>query len=490
MDITRSTLHMETLVCSAGAQARVDCSVPLPDGRTAAAVLLAGAEVLATSGVCQDGGVDAAGTLLLHPLITDEKGEVSAFEATAEFTHRIDAEGAAAGHRAELAADLLECVLRARDGGLRLSAVVSLRITVFAPTQAAAISSIEGLTNAETQQAVVRGRERACVGRGQVLLREEVSLPRGMTLISATGTPLQRETVPAGDGASADGALNLQLLCVDADGSLIEHPCAVAYSGTVRCKPAEQLSTQATLVKLSVRQSDAETNIAEVEATIGCAVYGTLCAETPVLIDAYDAENCFVCRQEQAACACYAGEIAKRELVREQLHVPEHLPEAYIPICVRASAAVTGWSVENGTAEVDGILLVTVLYRCDGGLYHSFTEPVPVSIPASVGNATMLIPRLTVQSAQAAGSGRVLDVQLSVLLSGECYQEEAVTYTSELMPAPPEETPSGILLYFADAGETLFSVGKRFRLPLSAIRRMNPDLTEPLADGARIVMLK
>ena len=58
------------------------------------------------------------------------------------------------------------------------------------------------------------------------------------------------------------------------------------------------------------------------------------------------------------------------------------------------------------------------------------------------------------------------------------------------MPAPPEETPSGILLYFADAGETLFSVGKRFRLPLSAIRRMNPDLTEPLADGARIVMLK
>lgn len=486
MEISRSTLHYDVPIGTLAAQAGVDCTIPLPAGAMGGVVLEAGASALVTQSVCGEHGVEVSGTLTFRPLVLDDAGAPVPFTATADFTHRIERAGLTGDMRASVAAELLRCDCRMLGDALRIKATVQLRAAVRQPVETGVVACLTPAPRLEQLTRPLVTGQRLRVGGGRLLLREEVTLPHGFCVLQAAGTPHVRDIAPAEGGAVVDGTLNLLLLGTGPDGGLMEHPCAVAFSDALRLEAAEQLYVTASLLSLSVSRDDEETSLAAVEANLELTAYGTLTEETPVLIDAYDPAQAFSCEQQTAACLCYRGVFERREHVREQVRVPEGLPDAYMPVLVRACPAVTN----AGSDSVDGVLLLTVVYRCDGGQYHSFADTLPFSVPVSADGEALYDPRVTVQAAQATGSGRAFDVQVSLLLTGLVCRQDSIAYTTGITSAACAEPPTGILLYFPDAGETLFSVGKRFAIPTAEIRQMNPDVPDPLPEGARLVLLR
>ncbi len=485
MEISRSTLCYDAPVGTLHAQANIDCAIPLPPGAAGAAVLETGASAAVTASVPGERGLEITGTLTFRPLVLDDAGAPVPFTATADFSHRIERDGLTGDMRAAVAAELLSCDCRLTGDALRVRATVLLRATVHQPVETGVVACLAPAPKLEQLTRPLATGQRLRIGGGRLLLREEVTLPHGFTALQASGVPLVRDASPAEGGAMIDGTLNLLLLGLGQDGGLIEHPCAVAFSDALRLESAEQLSVTASLLSLSVGQEDPETNIAAVEASIELTAYGTIAQEIPVLIDAYDPAQAFTCEQQTAVCLCYRGVWERREHVREQVRLPEGLPDAYMPVLVRVSPAITN---ANGDS-VDGVLQTTIVYRCDGGQYHSFTDTLPFSLSVPADGA-LLDPRVTVQAAQATGSGRAFDVQVSLLFTGLVCREESISFTTGITPSAQAEPPTGILLYFPDAGETLFSVGKRFSMPTAEIRQLNPDVSDPLPEGARLVLLR
>ena len=80
---------------------------------------------------------------------------------------------------------------------------------------------------------------------------------------------------------------------------------------------------------------------------------------------------------------------------------------------------------------------------------------------------------------EVTGSGRTLSAMIELRYGGEWYSSEAIRLTTDVTPGAPRDPHEGILLYFPDEGETVFSIGKRFGIPTAEIRAQNPNLSDP-----------
>ena len=208
------------------------------------------------------------------------------------------------------------------------------------------------------------------------------------------------------------------------------------------------------------------------------------------MLDAYDKSAAFTCEQTALTVKRSLGAAQQRFSLRESVQIPPHLPEAYRPILAAAIPAVTGTFERDGRLGVDAMLFVTVLYQCDGGMLHSFTEDIPVQMLFDCETAEEVRVTLDVLSVHAAGGGRMPELQFTVMATAERYAEERILATSGVTPGGTEPAYQGVIVYCADAGDTLFSIGKRFLVPVQRILEWNGELKEPLAEGKTVLLLR
>ena len=76
------------------------------------------------------------------------------------------------------------------------------------------------------------------------------------------------------------------------------------------------------------------------------------------------------------------------------------------------------------------------------------------------------------------------------MATAERYAEERILATSGVTPGGTEPAYQGVIVYCADAGDTLFSIGKRFLVPVQRILEWNGELKEPLAEGQTVLLLR
>ncbi|MCL2696164.1 MAG: LysM domain-containing protein, partial [Clostridiales bacterium] len=415
---------------------------------------------------------------------------VFAFEAKADFTQRIRDERVASGMQAQVAAQLYECRCTAENGSVRLTATVALTATVLQAAQKSCISGITGARNMEEQRSAITQKRRALLGSHSCRIREEVPIPAGCALLHVSGTAQIREVAPSQNGMLADGVLHLMALFTDEDGGVRAQPCNIPFTDTVSGETASYGWATVSVSHIDANILDAADGIMAVEAGIEIRVFGAVTTETPVILDAYDADGSFLCRRETVQALQYGGIHTRKLSLTETVTVPAHLPDAYLPTFARAMPAVTNVTADDSGAEIDGVLLTTFVFRCDKGLLHSFQEEIPFTVRLEQAGGALCLPQVTLCNLALSGSGRRLEAQVKMLVAGEAWQSVTQTFTAELTANPDPDTHAGILIYFADRGETLFAVGKRFGLPIGQILQLNPELREPFADGQQIVIVK
>lgn len=490
MDSARCTINCEKNIRILEEQAPIESAVPVPADKTLGAVLCVSPLLAVEQTAVTEGGVQVSGTLSLHIVAEDEERRLYCFDAAADFSHTLTGEGLAPGD-AKSGAGSPER-LRTAPGGWR-AAVVCPAVSY-------------GLDHPDHAAGTSDGYFRRPGRRAAHLLRmhKKESASGGKIHASAGGRRRRGGDRPSGSPGKPGAVENGIGGCFRCTGGSVIPPCiGTASQWTVkdidhacplyRNDPGAGESGDATFRPgRDYRPSDHDPREALLlEADISLSVYGIRQEEFSLLEDAYDADGTFSCETERMECLWYSESRQTELPVRAAVSIPAHLPESQETLYTCALPAVR--KTENGILE--GGLLVTLVYRCPQGLLHSFTQELPFSVTltdgaASADAASPMLITAKVLSLKAYGTGRSINVDVSLLLEGEIYTVGTLTYIRGLSPCTTSPGPKGLLLYFTQGGESFFALGKQFGLPVKEIRELNPEAEEPLPSGRQILLLK
>lgn len=499
MDVQTSVIGIDTLVGTAVSQALIDSEIPLPDGRVAAAVLSAGAQLGACQAEAQQDEVRASGSLTLQLLCQSPSGEAFGFSASSTFVHSMELAGAAEGMAASAGAQVLECSCTVDGAKLHLSAVLELSASVVAPVADPFVTGITGIAGLESRLQTIQTRRSALLATHSVRIREEISAPTAAQVLLYHGTAQVRELVYNGTALTVEGSLYATVLTASDEGQLTQQTQIIPFTEVFDAPYAETAWTVATVEQVSAVAADMSFGVADVEALVQLRVYGLETAEQQVLSDAYDESAAFHCVQSSFEQLLCSGAEQKRFPFREGVQIPSHLPDAYRMIYASAIAAMTGaFETGDGRLGIDAMVFATVLYQCDGGQLHSFPYDLPLQLVLDAPYTPDARVDLQVLSAQLTGSGRTPELLLTLEAQAVLYGRQSLCAVTAVQPDDAKEQAAarGIIIYCAGAGETLWDVGKRFRITLGALAGWNADLPEtpdpsmPLQEGAHLVLLR
>ena len=488
MDVEKVSFNVDTLYMQLEEQVPIESAIPLPQGRTAGSVLSVTPELQIREVRVGETGVRLSGQLQLHLIAETGERVLFSFDAAAEFTHLISARITEDGLQPRIYGQLLKCACHREDDGLRLSAVLDLKVWLLLPREVGAVSAIRGAVGLESREETIVTRRRSLQGAKAIQVRDELGVEAGTNVLESKGTVRILSSRQTGDGMALEGELYSSLVLLDPEGRLREMPVRTPFTDTVKLEGqnGQGAALNAELNGLSAR-TDGEALF--LSGDVSVSAYGGAESRMRILYDAYDEGGTFLCHREEKTGLMYLGPVLKEETVEGPLAVPNHMPEVQQVLYSRSLPAITGLEPTEGGTLLEGVVLVTTVYRCDSGLLHSFTGEVPFSLTLP-GQGGLVLPLSAAAFSTVTGRGRVLQGRVELLFSGEQYAENPIGYTDDLLAGPGTQPGRGILIYAPDPDENLFTVGKRFGIPQRRLQELNGELVEPFCGKERILIIK
>ena len=488
MEVEKVSFNVDTLYARLEEQVPIESAIPLPQGRTVGSVLSVTPQLQLREARVSDAGVRLSGQLQLHLVAETGERVLYCFDAAAEFTHLIPVNGAAESMQPRIFGQLLKCACHREDDGLRLSAVLDLKVWLLQSREVGAVSAIRGAVGLESREAAVLTRRRSLLGAKAVQIRDELGVEAGTNVLESKGTVRILSSRPTAEGVALEGELFSALVLLDPEGRLKEMTVRTPFSDIVRLEgaPGEGANLAGELTGLIARV-DGEALF--LNGDVSVSAYGSAESRTRILSDAYDEGGTFLCHREEAMGLMYLGPVVKEDTAEGPLAVPNHMPEVQQVLYSRALPAILRLEPRPEGTLLEGVALVTTVYRCDSGLLHSFTGEIPFSLTLP-GPGSLVLPLSAAAFSAVTGRGRLLQGRVDLIFAGERYEENRIPYTDDLLSGAGTQQSRGILIYAPDAGETLFDLGKRFGIPQRRLRELNGEVTESFSGAERILIIK
>lgn len=154
----------------------------------------------------------------------------------------------------------------------------------------------------------------------------------------------------------------------------------------------------------------------------------------------------------------------------------------------------TNTTLENETLLVDGIAHVNVLYfNKEQNEVNSVDVEIPFSVSNKVGDmAQNSVVQTTISDISVrARRGKEIEVLATLNMFVNYYGENSsavITEVSEEDEIPEDEC--ALSIYFAKDGDTIWEVSKELGVSPELIMEQNPDLSDPIPAGTRIVIYR
>ncbi len=461
----------------------VEGAIPLPEGKKCGSILASLCRLESFACTCRDEGVCIEGTVLVS-LVCEEDGDIYAFDSRASFSHRHD-EGAS---HARCCCVLSDPSVKLLNGTPQFSCVIEADLILLRHESLRLLSGIDGLPENDLQcrETSLQSSYRVSGETIKLRLREEIALPNISELLSASGE-LQLREEGTGEG-ELSGTLSLALLCRDSDGRIFESLEHVPFRSESGLISAGMETGECSLTELSVRSVGEEFGILVAEAQLSVEQYRLESRSCTLPLDAYSPSLPFICGFSELEAFSDAGCRRFRSSFEQTMSVPEGLPEIAAPIYSCAQPCVTSSAVENGRLYVEGILETRLVYRNASGSIYAFSDEIPFTADAPAPDCN--ITQLSLQALSClSGTGRTLQAQFCLCFSACFYKTEKLRAVSSISECEKTPRSSGIVILFSGAGETLFDIAKRYNSTVDSIRALQPDISEPLEEGSRILML-
>lgn len=491
MEIERGLLGIRSLFGTAENQSLLSSTIPLPEGRDVSEVLLAEGCVDSAETACDTDAVTVTGIFRLHVILRSVAGEVYGFTAESNVRQEAPLDGVTPAMKAVASVQVPECRAEPDGTKLKLSAVIETAALVLAPVETPFVTDILNAPNIEKCRKTISVDRRVQLAGTSVRAREELdALDTARILLYRGAVQTDAVTRTGASMALASGTVTVTAIVETTGGDIAERIYPLPFRAELELPFAEDTSVSAGIESLNLSAQDIGFGILDAEASVRLTFYGREQTSVTALSDAYATDGAVTAVGERVMRAVYCGTEQRTVCVRENVSVPKHLPDASRAVAAAVMPVVTGTGAENGKLRVDAMLLTAILYRTGDGRLIGFTEDVPTvfELPASHGENAVV--SLTALSAETGGTGRTLTLDCCLFASAVLYDGVETALVSDVLSGGGTCPHHGILIYCAEAGETVWDIGKRFSLPAQRVTAFNPTLNDPLHEGEQVLLMR
>ena len=486
LEMTRRKVEMERIVSDETVQALLRAEAIVPGaGRESVRVLMEEARFALESAEVQEGGVVLTGTAWAQALYRlGDKSEVLALAASAPMSRAVEAEGVRPGMTCLAQAEMEHVEANYERGHMVFQISVNVRVRVLALEETEVVDGCAACEGVETRAEVVSSRKVSAESGAAVTLEGSARMPEALD----ARTVLMDWCSARVDGAAADlggvrvtGAVLAEALV---GSGVPDRPVALVKITLPLDQFVEMPEWLAGDVEaaVTVRRLDSQLRQGEDGATAlyvraECDVrvlsYGS--DAFSALTDAYGTGEKDVRCEYRELLYCPALETVRcAETVRAELPLEEGAPSAGTVVAVRARAQIGEIEPEGQGSSVRGVIEAKALYLASGsGEPNAVRGEVPFTVYCPVPLTLEDFLRVEVESADAAAvMNDRLEVQCALRLSGTHRSEEGLRVVAETAEIPAEKQPFGVVAYWPDEGESLWEIGRRYRVPESRLREL------------------
>ena len=491
---TKQAVEVERLAGSAAFQIPVRAEAAVPGaGWESVEVLMEDAFAAVASAEAQEGRVLVTGRVQCQAVYRlGEEGGLRALTAHAPFEQAVELEDVQPSSAVRASA-AVEHVEAAYDNGhmvFQLTVGVTVRARSLAPVEA--VTEILGSEPVEALVSHVSSQRTTAENTDPLELSDSVTLPAALharVVLMQWAEPRVEAAARDLGGVRVSGAVQVESLIAS---SVVGRPVAL-----VRCQlPFEHLvampdwidgepECDAEVAALSVSVEEGPEG-EDAALSLSCALQLTarLTGEDSVdaVTDAYVAgDGALELTRETLPVCAGVRHVQARETFRGALLLPEGAPGAGTALAARVRPVVSGWEAdEKGGGRVQGVLEATVLYMPSGGeRLSSVRSELPFSLATEApegGGASV-----SVTASEAEASALMSDrMELKCVLSarGAAWRTQETSLVTGVKEAEAAPRRRGLGIYYPAPGDTLWTIGRRYRVALDDLRAENAELAE------------
>lgn len=414
-----------------------------------------------------------------------EETTVRALAAKSSLNQVIEIQGTTAEMFARVKGEVEHVDVKYENGHMIFMITCGLKAQVMQLLPVEVIQSVTGAVGLETAYKEICSVKLAAEAGETALLKETIPLPAALdarTSLMDWATVDIEETLADLGGIRVKGKVMLEILVSSGvqgrPAVLVRYPVAFDQLVEIPEWLTENVFVDGNIkhIKTQVEQAegddDAKLNV-EVEMKINLIANAKECAEA--LADIYATEgNALTIEMEQLELCASAERIKITDTVRGTVMIGENAPGVGTIIAAHVRPVIGEYSNENGRGKIEGVLEATVLYMPGGSdsLASAQSElPFSLDVPIVLTDDSWISIQVTGAEANALMSDR-LEMKVQMNISCETRRRESYQIVKSIEESDKIVRKSGILLYWPDAGEDKWSVGKRYAIPADDIENI------------------
>lgn len=467
----------------------VEGDVTLPGSlRETTNVLHSSAMAVVENAEAMQDRVTVGGRVVFCVLYTQgEAQEVHSIEASADFTHLCDMAGAVPRAEVLAKAQVEHVDATVQNGRMTMRAIVRLC------ARAMSCESVEALTGVAADGAQTKSTQvklRRTVGRGSadVLLREEFALPAELAIrdtLAAWADASFFDTAGGQGRIGLSGEVTLEAIhASDMPGKplvVTRHSVPVSQSVEISGEGGDLLDGRIVVKDVAVASQDmgdGERTL-RAEVLLGLSAWAEREEAVTVLNDAYTTAGDDL-RLTRTPMTIRTGDnrMHAAESGKAALMLPDGARPVRTMLAAFTTPVMTNFTQQGSRLITEGVLETTLLYMTDDADAPVSTRlEAPFRTAFSASAAPEDIVTLTAANVEAVPitSDRV-ELRYILQADVEGMQAEHVSIVTDVSAVPASEATQDIVLYFTQPGESAWDIARRYRIPESELRALNPEL--------------
>ena len=496
-----TALHAEQPRRACHSQLTVAGEVTLPGSlREASRVLHADAYAVLEGCEAMTDRISAAGRVIFRVLYAQGDPErLDCVEASADFTHLCDAPGVMARDKVRVSLQPGQVDASVSGGRMTMRAVLRLEGCALADTPVEALTAVQGDAAMQRTIPVILRRQSAS-GTADALLREEFALPAELAVrqtLFARAWPVFREATGGQGRIGLAGEIQLEAVhASDVPGKPIivtRHAVPFQQGVEISGEAAAMLDGRVHVKDVAVASQPAEdgSGILRTEILLGLSAWAEQEETHQLVADAYTtAGDGLRLTREEMSVRTGDHRLKAAESAKAPLLLPEEAPPVRTVLAAFAAPVLTGFEQQGSRLQTEGMLTVTLLYLSDDS---ASVQSARMDAPFRMTFAADALPddqvTLHVSDAEAIPiTSDRLELRYVMHLQTEGVRAQPVTVVTEAQAVPAAAPTRDVVLYYAQPGDSLWDVAKRYRVGEDAVRALNPDLPDALKPGQGVVV--
>lgn len=487
LNIIRQGVELERVAGEDKSQLLLRVDVPLQGvGRSDVEILMEDARVEIENIEVQNDRIIVGGQAHCQAVYrVDDDAELLSVSGESTFEQVIDIPGSGAKMTAQVDSTVEHVDTSYENGRLSFQISVLIKARVLDLAAAEPVSDIEGVDGIERSSSELRSYKLSAEAESSVLLRDEVSLPSALDakkVLIFWATPKIAAAERDLGGARVAGEVAFEtLISSGVDGrplALVKD--TLAFDELIEFPDwlTGELDASACVKALDVSlESDGgeHDSIMRIscELKIGVRIFSG--EGFTVLKDAYGTQGTDVALTRESAEIC--GGVVKsesQELFRSVMLLPDGAPGVGTVLAVRAWPSISEWTAEAGITTVVGVMETTVLYMPGGSDKLSSVKselPFTTRLEGEYSQNAWVDVAASEAEAAAIMSDR-LELKCSLKTIACDRLDGSVELISDVADTQAAARKYGISVAYPAAGDTLWSIGKKYSIPMSQVEEL------------------